>query len=103
MHGNEVLNLGSFTLLPQHVVRLILAREQMKADEFSKFQVWLHLLRARPPYLQAALMWSKRHSWTTKEPLTEVLNPFLVFIKFHMIPARILMSEIHPLGIIPYR
>ena len=39
MHGNEVLNLGSFTLLPQHVVRLILAREQMKADEFSKFQV----------------------------------------------------------------
>ena len=38
-HGNEVLNLGSFTLLPQHVVRLILVREELKADEFSKFQV----------------------------------------------------------------
>ena len=38
-HGNEVLNLGSFTLLPQHVVRLILNREELKADEFSKFQV----------------------------------------------------------------
>ena len=38
-HGNEVLNLGSFALLPQHVVRLILAREELKADEFSKFQV----------------------------------------------------------------
>ena len=37
-HGNEVLNLGSFALLPQHVVRLILARD-LKADEFSKFQV----------------------------------------------------------------
>lgn len=42
-HGNEVLNLGSFTLLPQHVVRLILARDELHADEFTKFQ--------------AALMW----------------------------------------------
>jgi hypothetical protein len=40
-HGNDVLNLGSFALLPQHVVRLILAREELKADEFSKFQVRL--------------------------------------------------------------
>jgi len=40
-HGNEVLNLGSFTLLPQHVVRLILAREELRADEFTKFQVTL--------------------------------------------------------------
>lgn len=45
-HGNEVLNLGSFTLLPQHVVRLILTREELQADEFTKFQ--------------AALMWSKK-------------------------------------------
>jgi hypothetical protein len=37
--GNEVLNLGSFTLLPQHVVRLILARDELRADEFTKFQV----------------------------------------------------------------
>ena len=42
-HGNEVLNLGSFTLLPQHVVRLILNREELKADEFSKFQVMLKI------------------------------------------------------------
>ena len=38
-HGNEVLNLGSFALLPLHVVRLILMRDELKADEFSKFQV----------------------------------------------------------------
>ena len=43
-HGNEVLNLGSFTLLPQHVVRLILVREELKADEFSKFQVFLLII-----------------------------------------------------------
>jgi hypothetical protein len=36
---DEVLNLGSFATLPQHVVRLILARDELKADEFSKFQV----------------------------------------------------------------
>jgi hypothetical protein len=35
----QVLNLGSFATLPQHVVRLILARDELKADEFSKFQV----------------------------------------------------------------
>ncbi|XP_068914907.1 serine-enriched protein isoform X3 [Tenebrio molitor] len=46
-HGNEVLNLGSFTLLPQHVVRLILARDELHADEFTKFQ--------------AALMWGKKY------------------------------------------
>lgn len=45
-HGNEVLNLGSFTLLPQHVVRLIMSREELRADEFTKFQ--------------AILMWSKK-------------------------------------------
>lgn len=40
-HGNEVLNLGSFALLPLHVVRLILSRDELKADEFTKFQVRL--------------------------------------------------------------
>jgi len=87
-HGNEVLNLGSFALLPQHVVRLILVREELKADEFSKFQ--------------AAFMWSKKYSDTHHQPLKEVLSPFLVYIQFHMIPANILMTEIHPLGLVPY-
>lgn len=38
-HGNEVLSLGSFALLPEHVVRLILSREELTADELTKFQV----------------------------------------------------------------
>lgn len=38
-----VLNLGSFTLLPQHVVRLVLCRDELKADEFTKFQVLLSI------------------------------------------------------------
>ena len=87
-HGNEVLNLGSFALLPQHVVRLILAREELKADEFSKFQ--------------AALMWSKKYCDSTSQILSEVLGSFLEYINFHMIPANVLMKEINPLGIVPY-
>lgn len=87
-HGNEVLNLGSFALLPQHVVRLILAREELKADEFSKFQ--------------AALMWSKKYCDSTNSSLSEVLGSFLEYINFHMIPATVLMKEIHPLGLVPY-
>lgn len=109
-HGNEVLNLGSFTLLPQHVVRLILAREELRADEFTKFQ--------------AALMWSKKYydnnpvgstqNEQQKDRVTinlslfqnidikEILGTFLEYIQFHKIPANVLMREIHPLNLVPY-
>lgn len=87
-HGNEVLNLGSFTLLPQHVVRLVLCRDELKADEFTKFQ--------------AALMWSKKYCDSNPNiNLKEVLSNFLEFIRFHQIPANVLMREIHPLGLVP--
>ncbi|KAK9296025.1 hypothetical protein QLX08_009833 [Tetragonisca angustula] len=87
-HGNEVLNLGSFTLLPQHVVRLILAREELRADEFTKFQ--------------AALMWSKKYCDSNQnQDLKEVIGNFLEYIQFHKIPANVLMREVHPLGLVP--
>ncbi|XP_046459223.1 serine-enriched protein-like [Daphnia pulex] len=87
-HGNEVLNLGSFTLLPQHVVRLVLCRDELKADEFTKFQ--------------AALMWSKKYCDSNPNiSLKETLSNFLEFIRFHQIPANVLMREIHPLGLVP--
>ncbi|XP_072949065.1 uncharacterized protein gprs isoform X4 [Epargyreus clarus] len=88
-HGNDVLNLGSFTLLPQHVVRLILAREELRADEFTKFQ--------------AALMWSKKYCDTNQNmSLKDVIGNFLEYIQFHKIPANVLMREVHPLGLVPY-
>nr|XP_022916380.1 serine-enriched protein isoform X2 [Onthophagus taurus] len=88
-HGNEVLNLGSFTLLPQHVVRLILARDELQADEFTKFQ--------------AALMWGKKFCDNNPNtPLKEVIGNFLEYIQFHKIPANVLMREVHPLGLVPY-
>lgn len=63
-HGNEVLNLGSFTLLPQHVVRLILTREELQADEFTKFQ--------------AALMWSKKFCDTNP---VSFFQAFMILLK----------------------
>ncbi|XP_050488323.1 trichohyalin isoform X2 [Bombus huntii] len=89
-HGNEVLNLGSFTLLPQHVVRLILAREELRADEFTKFQ--------------AALMWSKKYCDSNQnQDLKDVIGNFLEYIQFHKIPANVLMREVHPLDLVPSR
>lgn len=67
-HGNEVLNLGSFTLLPQHVVRLILARDELQADEFTKFQ--------------AALMWGKKFCDTSPVSVGEARRKkfFVIFL-----------------------
>ncbi|XP_021959547.1 serine-enriched protein isoform X2 [Folsomia candida] len=88
-HGTEVLNLGSFTLLPQHVVRLILCREELKADEFTKFQ--------------AVLMWGKKYCDCSPEiNLKDVIANFLEYIQFHKIPANVLMKDIHPLSVVPY-
>ncbi|CAG9817621.1 unnamed protein product [Phaedon cochleariae] len=88
-HGNEVLNLGSFTLLPQHVVRLILSREELQADEFTKFQ--------------AALMWGKKYCDSDPNAsIKDVIGNFIDYIQFHKIPANALMRDIHPLGLVPY-
>lgn len=109
-HGNEVLNLGSFTLLPQHVVRLILARDELRADEFTKFQVNIALeMRKRERLstityvLQAALMWGKKYCDSNPNTsLKDVIGNFLEYIQFHKIPANVLMREVHPLGLVPY-
>jgi hypothetical protein len=48
-------------------------------------------------------MWSKKYCDSTNcTKLNEVLGGFLEYIHFHMIPANVLMKEIHPLGIVPY-
>nr|XP_027201572.1 serine-enriched protein-like [Dermatophagoides pteronyssinus] len=88
-HGNEVLSLGSFALLPEHVVRLILSREELNADELTKFQ--------------AALHWSQRscESSCGTLDLRDVISNFLECIEFYKIPASILMREVHPLGVVP--
>ncbi|KAG8194650.1 hypothetical protein JTE90_003122 [Oedothorax gibbosus] len=87
-HGDDVLSLGSFALLPEHVVRLILSREELQADELTKFQ--------------AAAHWSRR--FCDSEPsadLRETMANFLECIEFYKIPAGVMMREVHPLGVVP--
>ncbi|XP_065206058.1 serine-enriched protein-like isoform X2 [Planococcus citri] len=87
-HGNEVLNLGSFTLIPKHVVTLILSREELRADEFTKFQ--------------AALMWTKKHCDNNNIDWKPVFQEsFVPLIQYHKIPANILTNEIVPLKVVP--
>jgi len=47
-------------------------------------------------------MWSKKYCDSNPNiDLKEVLSNFLEFIRFHQIPANVLMREIHPLGLVP--
>ncbi|XP_076265272.1 speckle type BTB/POZ protein isoform X5 [Rhynchophorus ferrugineus] len=100
-HGNEVLNLGSFTLLPQHVVRLILARDELQADEFTKFQAALMwgLAQGQNESNSSGKKYCDNNSTTS---LKDVIGNFIEYIQFHKIPANVLMREIHPLGLVPY-
>ncbi|XP_013778987.1 serine-enriched protein-like, partial [Limulus polyphemus] len=87
-HGNEVLSLGSFALLPLHVVRLILSREELRADEMTKFQ--------------AAMHWSRRYCDSMgNADLRETIANFIEYIEFYKIPASVLIKEVHPVGVIP--
>lgn len=85
-HGDDVLSLGSFALLPEHVVRLILSREELQADELTKFQ--------------AAAHWSRRYCEAEEggEQLREVMANFLECIEFYKIPAGVLMREVRLYG-----
>ena len=88
MHAESVLRLPAFTSLPNHVVRLILSRDELQADELTKFHT--------------TLAWSR--SYMEKHPgsnLKEVMAPFMDSIQFHLIPASTLMQTVKPTGAIP--
>ena len=110
--------MGSFALLPLHVVRLILMREELKADEFSKFQVKLLLFSVLTIVISGSLHVEQEACGqhrsaseggdrtiisNTSQPVISdhVSTPRL--IQFHMIPANILMTEIHGLNLVHHR
>ena len=87
-HGEDVLRYPAFLTLPQHVVRLILSRDELQADELCKFQ--------------AALKWSRRH--VRKNPGTTVkmaIKPFIDTIAFHLIPTAPLMQDVREANVVP--
>jgi hypothetical protein len=64
-------------------ILIIKAREELRAEEFTKFQ--------------AALMWSKKYCDSCPNTqLKDIMGTFLANISFHKIPANVLMREIYP-------
>lgn len=87
-HGEEVLALAAFVTLPQHVVTLILGREELKASELTKFN--------------AAHMWAVACCRNNPEmTLKEAMSPLVNGIAFYKIAAIKLMREIRPLNVVP--
>lgn len=86
-HAEVVLSLGSFATLPQHVVRILLGREELLASEETKFE--------------AAFRWSLRY--IDEHPtinLKTAFEPFVSKIEFHKIPATHLMKKVKPAEIV---
>ncbi|XP_002740064.1 serine-enriched protein-like [Saccoglossus kowalevskii] len=88
VNGDEVLNLPAFATLPEHVVRLVLSRDELCANELSKFR--------------AAISWATRNC--QKNPhitLKESMAVFVEYISFYHIPTLALMREVRSCGAVP--
>ena len=80
-NAEKILSLGAFQQLPQHVVRIVLGREDLAATEVTKFN--------------AAYRWALRY--TEEHPETKIANifePFVDVIDFVGIPAKELMQNV---------
>lgn len=77
--------------LPEHVVQLIIARDDLNASELTKFR--------------AVERWTVNavQSSSTGQSMCHlaILRRFAQHIAFHEIPASVLMAEIRPLQIVP--
>ena len=77
-NAEEILGQKNFTVLPQHIVRLVLARDELKASEMTKFV--------------AAYQWVVRHCQDNPDVSYKVaFEPFVDVIEFHNIPVPELM------------
>lgn len=87
LNAETILGLGAFSLLPQHVVRIVLGREELHAAETTKFE--------------AALRWCVRYLEEHQElTLKQAFEPFVDVIQFHGIPAKHLMKSVKPVEVV---
>ena len=87
LNAETILGLGAFSTLPQHVVRIVLGREELHATETSKFE--------------AALRWCVRYCEEHQEQtLKQAFEPFVDVIQFHRIPAKHLMKCVKPVDVV---
>lgn len=86
-HGEVVLTLASFSYLPQHIVRIILGRDDLQASETTKFE--------------AAFRWCLQYlSENPDKELKTAFEPFVSKIKFYRIPAGHLMKNVKPAEVV---
>ena len=87
-HNAEVvLSQSVFASLPQHVVRLVLGREELQACEETKFE--------------AAFRWAIRYVGEhTEVDLKTAFEPFVSQIEFHKIPVKHLMQRVKPAQVV---
>lgn len=86
-HAEVVLTLGSFAMLPQHVVRIVLGRDELLASEKTKYD--------------AAYRWCLRYVEDHPDvTLKTAFEPFVSKIVFHEIPASHLMRTVKPAQVV---
>ena len=81
VNAMAILSLEDFVNLPQHIVRIVLGREELKISEIEKFE--------------AAHRWSLRYCSTYPEcNIKDAFEPFMDIIKYSRIPTRLLMQKV---------
>ena len=86
-NAEKILHLGAFAMLPQHVVRIVLSREDLNACETTK--------------CEAAVRWSLRYAEEhIHVSVKQAFEPFIDVIDFYLIPAKHLMKSVKPAGVV---
>jgi len=87
VHAEDILAMEDFANLPQHIVRIVLGREELKASESLKFD--------------AAYQWCLRYCRSYPEAeLKETFEPFVDVIDYNNIPAKHLMQRVKKSGVV---
>lgn len=87
-NAERILPLRGFLILPQHVVRIVLGRDELKALELTKFE--------------AAYNWCLNNctNGEDSEEIKKLFEPFVDVIDYHNIPAKSLMQRVKPAGVV---
>ena len=87
VHAEAVLAMEDFANLPQHIVRIVLGREELKASDTAKFD--------------AAYQWCVRYCRSYPEAdVKATFEPFVDVINYNNIPARHLMQRVKKAGVV---
>ena len=88
VNADEILRLKEILSLPQHVMRIVLSREELKTSEATKFE--------------AAYNWCLHNSSDEldEEEIVKLFEPFVDVIDYNRISAKDLMQRVKPAGVV---